>query len=291
MAGGVCVTSRTRKRRKIGAPEHFEELQVGVADVLDIMPIAALYVAYVSGVKVHSDGSWPGVENGHASLTLDPVLPFIGIRMPMHLPESSGCRVTRAAAIVLETMKLLLSAIRTRRPLSAGWRTGAEGEGEGMWKEDPLFFHGRLVCGEGAREFALEDVKLVERDLREYLGRHPKFSASMSGGVCANQSVTKSVLYSVALPSSKHRMNSHPSGPSPCSECGRPAGKYQRSPSFTSATEARPISSRIVTRQFSIRHEAPFGCQVPVHLPYAPAVSRMSTPEMVSEIAKSACVT
>jgi YHS domain-containing protein len=35
----------------------------------------------------------------------------------------------------------------------------------------------------------------------------------------------------------------------PCSEWGRPAGKYHRSPSFTSATCGRPSWSRIVTRQ------------------------------------------
>src|SRR5208283_858402 len=55
-----------------------------------------------------------------------------------------GCRVTRAAAIVLETMKLLLSAIRASPPF-----TGAEGEGEGMWRRPHRSFHGRLVCGEG----------------------------------------------------------------------------------------------------------------------------------------------
>jgi hypothetical protein len=47
----------------------------------------------------------------------------------------------------------------------------------------------------------------------------PKFFASTSGGVCANQSVSSSVLLSEAAPSSKHATNSQPSGPRPSSEC------------------------------------------------------------------------
>jgi hypothetical protein len=31
-----------------------------------------------------------------------------------------------------------------------------------MWRRTHRSFHGRLVCGEGAREFALEDVKLPD---------------------------------------------------------------------------------------------------------------------------------
>ena len=49
----------------------------------------------------------------------------------------------------------------------------------------------------------------------------PKLAARISGGVWATQSVRSSVLNSLALPSSKQMMNSHPSDPSPCNECGR----------------------------------------------------------------------
>ena len=47
-----------------------------------------------------------------------------------------------------------------------------------------------------------------------------KFFASTSGGVCANQSVSSSVLLSDWALSSKAMTNSAPSGPSPCRECG-----------------------------------------------------------------------
>jgi hypothetical protein len=43
----------------------------------------------------------------------------------------------------------------------------------------------------------------------------PKLAARISGGVWATQSVRSSVLNSLALPSSKQMMNSHPSVPAP----------------------------------------------------------------------------
>src|ERR1700730_9956168 len=119
----------------------------------------------------------------------------------------------------------------------------------------------------------------------------PKFLASTPGGVCANQSVTSSVLNSLASPSSKQITNSQPSDPRPCNECGWPAGKYQRSPSPTSATYGRPAASRTVTRQLPyvmIAHSEAW-CQCNSLIP--PAVNRMLTPVIVSEIAKSCCVT
>src|ERR1700730_9580904 len=189
-------------------------------------------------------------------------------------------------------MKLLLSATRTSPPLYSfvgaddpsrkinGWggalpdlltafRSDAKSPGNVPWKIQ------RSCSGILAKVWAPP----------------PKFSARSSGGVWANQSVTRSVLNSLALPSSKQITNSQPSGPSPCNECGWPAGKYQRSPSLTSATYGRPTASRTVTQQLPyvmIAHSAAcFQCN-PV---MPPALGRMLTPVIVSEIAKSACVT
>ena len=112
----------------------------------------------------------------------------------------------------------------------------------------------------------------------------PKLSARMSGCVCAIQSVKSSVLNSDALPSSKHRMNSQPSSPMPCSECGRPAGKYHRPPWCTSSTLARPFASMVVMRQepaVTMAHSAK-RCQCSSRMP--PRVRRMLTPAISSEI-------
>ena len=58
----------------------------------------------------------------------------------------------------------------------------------------------------------------------------PQFLVSTSRGVWIIQSDNSVVSSSENLPSSNTRRNSPPSGPSPCSECGTPVGKYQRSP-------------------------------------------------------------
>ena len=93
-----------------------------------------------------------------------------------------------------------------------------------------------LVGRERPRLLALKDPKACSGiDLKVSAGM-PKLSARTSGGVCASQSVTSSVLNSDASPSSNTMRNSQPCGPIPCSECGWPAGKNQRSPSLTSCT-------------------------------------------------------
>ena len=119
-----------------------------------------------------------------------------------------------------------------------------------------------------------------------------KFFASTSGGVCANQSVSSSVLLSDCLPSSNASTNSAPSGPSPCRECGSPAGKNQRSPEKTSSTLGMPFTAEgrdpALCPAVMIAHSA-FGCQCSSRMP--PGSRYMFTPAISSEIAKSACVT
>ena len=57
--------------------------------------------------------------------------------------------------------------------LSRG-RTGCKGEGERLRRKALRSLHRRLVRGEGARLLALEDVKLIERDLRKRISRNPE---------------------------------------------------------------------------------------------------------------------
>jgi hypothetical protein len=75
--------------------------------------------------------------------------------------------------------------------------------------------------------------------LAKALSGTPKFAASTSFGVCANQSVIVKVSNSEKLPSSKTSKNSQPSS-SPYIECGIPAGKNHKSPAPTSAIKFRP---------------------------------------------------
>src|ERR1700756_4230616 len=161
-----------------------------------------------------------------------------------------GLTVTTAAAMVVETLKLVLSATwivpvseaLKGREDSSGKMKGCGGTGASFW----------MAARSAARSPGTVPWK-IQRLFRGILAKlcagTPKFLASTSGGVCANQSDTSKVLNSSAWPSSKQITNSQPSGPRPCSECGAPGGKYQRSPAFTSATEGRPSASRTVTRQ------------------------------------------
>src|SRR6185369_8720365 len=74
---------------EIRRSEDFKKLQVGVACVLDIVSEVLLDVADVACTEVHRYSVRAGVEDRHLSLALDPVLPFVGVGMPVHLPQSS----------------------------------------------------------------------------------------------------------------------------------------------------------------------------------------------------------
>src|SRR5579864_772971 len=122
-------------------------------------------------------------------------------------------------------------------------------------------------------------------------GDTAKFFANTSRGVCAIQSDSDTVVYSEKLPSSKTNRNSAPSGASPWIECGIPVGKYQRSPSLTSATKLLPLASMAVRRAFpySITAHSAAACQCNSRIP--PAVSRILTPARDFEIGNSRTVT
>src|SRR5258708_18645889 len=163
-----------------------------------------------------------------------------------------GRTVTSAAATVVETEKLLLSATRTSPPLDSFVGADVPSRKIKGWGGTPPVFP--IAARSAARSPGSLPWK-IQRSCSGIFAKvsagTPKFLASSSGGVWANQSVTKSVLNSLAAPSSKQITNSQPSGPRPCSECGWPAGKYQRSPSLTSATYGRPTVSGTVMRQLT----------------------------------------
>src|ERR1700730_7316265 len=105
-------------------PEHSEKLQLRVANVLHIMSIVAFDVADVAGIEIHCEHIGPGIEHAHARFTLDIILPFVRVRMPSICRNAPGCIVMSDAAMVVETLKLVLSAICTL-PLFV-WLTGSE---------------------------------------------------------------------------------------------------------------------------------------------------------------------
>src|SRR6202008_880308 len=179
-------------------------------------------------------------------------------------PTPPGRTVTSAAATVVETVKLLLSATRNSPLLDS--LVGADDASlkiKGWGGTRPTLLIAARSAAKSPGTFPWKIQRFCNGMLAKVSAGTPKFLASTSGGVWANQSVTSSVLNSLASPSSKQITNSQPSGPRPCSECGWPAGKYQRSPSLTSATYGLPKASRTVTRQLPyvmIAHSAAW-CQ------------------------------
>src|SRR5271154_2640071 len=69
-------------------PIRLEDLHVHkirVPNILDIVTERLLDVADVAGMEVCGHRLRPGVEDGYASFSLHPVIPFVAIGMPMHL--------------------------------------------------------------------------------------------------------------------------------------------------------------------------------------------------------------
>src|SRR6202035_3570484 len=132
-----------------------------------------------------------------------------------------GRTVTSAAATVVETVKLLLSAIHAWPPFVS------------FVSFDDLRENVNGCSGAPAR--AATAVRSADRSpgtlpwniqrscsgiLANVSAGTPKFLARTDGGVWMNQSVTNRVLNSLAAPLSKQMTNSQPSGPSPCREWG-----------------------------------------------------------------------
>src|SRR5580704_664839 len=140
-----------------------------------------------------------------------------------------GLTVTSAAATVVDALKFLLSAICTMPPavcLTGGWLAKGKTNGLVGAPSGEAMARSAEESEPGSPPWKIQRL-LTGMFLNDSAGT-PKFAARTSGGVCAIQSVTRSVLNSDALPLSKASRNSAPSGPRPCSECGSPGGKYQR---------------------------------------------------------------
>src|SRR5258708_29591306 len=132
-----------------------------------------------------------------------------------------GRTVTSVAAILVETMKLLLSAIRTSP--ASDCLVGVDDPSrkiKGWGGTPPVLLTAAWSDARSPGSVPWKIQRFCSGIPANALAGTPKFLASTSGCVCANQSVTTNVLNSLASPSSKQITNSQPSGPRPCNECG-----------------------------------------------------------------------
>jgi hypothetical protein len=146
-----------------------------------------------------------------------------------------GLTTTRAAATVLDAGKFVLSAMRTLPPLLS--YSGSTCDMRKITGSVPP--HSTPAATWSASRSPGSSPGKIQRLCRGMSSNTcwatRKFFASTSGGVCASQSVRSSVLLSDWEPSPNTMTNSAPTGPSPCRECGSPAGKNQRSSLKTSS--------------------------------------------------------
>src|SRR5882757_6716368 len=126
-----------------------------------------LDIADIAGTEVHRDSVRASVEDCHLSFALDPVLPFVGVGMPVHLPQAAGphrhqrggnCGRNGEVAAVGDPYRTALRLARR------GCRS--EREGERVWRLAPSA-HGLAIRGEIAGQLALEDVEVAKRDILE----------------------------------------------------------------------------------------------------------------------------
>ena len=82
-SGGVWVSHWDREVLVDVALEHFEEFEVGVAGVLEVVGQGFLDVADVAGLEVHGAGAATGGEDGHAAFAGHEVFPFVGVLVPV----------------------------------------------------------------------------------------------------------------------------------------------------------------------------------------------------------------
>src|SRR6202034_1853773 len=71
------------------ALEYFEEFQVRVAGVLDVVRQGLLDVADIAGLKIHGAGPGTGSEDRHPSFSREKILPFVRVLVPVQFADPS----------------------------------------------------------------------------------------------------------------------------------------------------------------------------------------------------------
>src|ERR1700731_4926110 len=73
---------------KFASSEHFQNYQIGVARVLDIMPRDPGHKSDVICIEVHGVRALV-CKHGHTRFTSKVVLPFRGVRMPVQFTQAA----------------------------------------------------------------------------------------------------------------------------------------------------------------------------------------------------------
>ncbi len=218
--------------------------------------------------KIRRQRVGTGVEHGHPRLALDVVLPLVGVGVPVHLPDAAGRHGHQrgcdgggylevgAVGDADASAGILLDRGRAAERIDerVGRRFGILRDRPRDPRRDR-----RARCPGRSRDRSAESWR-TRRPARRSSWPAPR-------AACGRASpVTSSVLNSLALPSSKQITNSQPSGPRPCSECGAPDGKYQRSPALTSGDIGAALYIEHGDAAGAVGHDRPFGSLVPMQL-------------------------
>ena len=155
----------------VGAEDGDEDEVVG-AGVDDVVAEALLDVADVAGVEVGGDRGRAGVEHGHPAAALEIVLPLVGVGVPVHGAERPGLDRDQAGGHGLGDAEVAAVG-----DLHRATGVGAVGRGAGQVEDERELGPARPCPGGGlgllkrARDLALEDPAIVQRDVGEGFGR------------------------------------------------------------------------------------------------------------------------
>src|SRR5262249_26040654 len=86
--------------------EHFQEDDITLAGVLDVMSRNSWNEAYIVCVEVHRAGLSFIHDYAHASLTREPKLPLASIRMPVQFTQRAGSESNQGGGDVLGNGKI-----------------------------------------------------------------------------------------------------------------------------------------------------------------------------------------
>ena len=156
-------------------------MQVGVAGILDVVPEVPLDIADVARVEIHRDSIRARVEHRHGAFALNPVLPFVGVGVPVHFAQGTGMDRQQRGGYRRGDGEV--SAVGDAHyPASRLSRRGHRSEREGERVGWSVFSAHRCpVRGEIARHLALKYPEIVQRNARKRLGRYPEVFSENGG--------------------------------------------------------------------------------------------------------------
>ncbi len=149
--------------------EDRDELQVGLAGILDDVALAPFHVANVAGAEIGGLAARTGVEHGHPAFTPDPVLPFVRVGVPVHFAHPAGLDRFdgggdgfghgKGAAVgkANDASSVFLQRFGGRELVSKGVR-GKSCTGNGF-----------LIPGERSRLLALKNPEVLQWNIAEHI--------------------------------------------------------------------------------------------------------------------------